>query len=85
METAVSNLLPGVVCENTFFERLFASPAAVIAALFVTGTFLIASSLLRATGSPLEDAPWWRASLVGLAQAVAIVPGRLEPAMLVCK
>jgi undecaprenyl-diphosphatase len=58
-----------------FFEGLFASPAAVVAALFVTGAFLIASSLLRATGRPLEDASWWKASLVGLVQALAIVPG----------
>jgi undecaprenyl-diphosphatase len=58
-----------------FFEGLFASPGAVMAALAVTGTFLVASSLVRAAGRPLGEAPWWKAVLVGVAQAVAIVPG----------
>ena len=58
-----------------FFEGLFASPAAVVAALAVTGTFLIASSLLKSAGQPLDDAPWWKAALVGVAQGIAIVPG----------
>jgi undecaprenyl-diphosphatase len=58
-----------------FFESLFASPAAVVGALAVTGTFLIASSLLPATTLPVESAPWWKAALVGVAQGIAIVPG----------
>jgi undecaprenyl-diphosphatase len=58
-----------------FFEGLFASPAAVVAALAVTGTFLIASSLLPATTLAAESAPWWKAALVGVAQGIAIVPG----------
>ena len=40
-----------------FFEGLFASPTAVVAALAVTGTFLIASSLLPATTPALETRP----------------------------
>lgn len=58
-----------------FFESLFASPSSVIAALAVTGTFLVASSLLRAGNQPVGDAPWWKAALVGVAQGAAIVPG----------
>ena len=58
-----------------FFEGLFASPTAVVGALAVTGTFLVASSLLPATRQPLDEAPWWKAALVGVAQGVAIVPG----------
>ena len=58
-----------------FFEGLFASPTAVVAALAVTGTFLVASSLLRPASLPLEHAPWWKAVLVGVAQGIAIVPG----------
>jgi undecaprenyl-diphosphatase len=58
-----------------FFEGLFASPAAVVGALAVTGAFLIASSLLPAATVPIEKAPWWRAALVGVAQGIAIVPG----------
>jgi undecaprenyl-diphosphatase len=58
-----------------FFEGLFASPTAVVGALVVTGTFLIASSLLQSAGQPLDRAPWWKAVLIGIAQGVAIVPG----------
>jgi len=58
-----------------FFESLFASPAAVVGALAVTGTFLIASSLLPASTLAVESAPWWRAALIGVAQGIAIVPG----------
>jgi undecaprenyl-diphosphatase len=58
-----------------FFEGLFASPAAVIGALAVTGTFLVASSLLQSAGQPLDLTPWWKAVLIGIAQGVAIVPG----------
>jgi undecaprenyl-diphosphatase len=58
-----------------FFEGLFASPTAVVVALAVTGTFLIASSLLQSASQPLDRAPWWKAVLVGVAQGVAIVPG----------
>jgi undecaprenyl-diphosphatase len=58
-----------------FFEGLFASPSAVVAALAVTGTFLIASSRLPAAAQGLESAPWWKATLVGIAQGIAIVPG----------
>jgi len=58
-----------------FFESLFASPATVAGALAITGTFLIASSLLPATTLALESAPWWRAALIGVVQGIAIVPG----------
>jgi len=58
-----------------FFEGLFATPAAVVAALAVTGTFLIASSLLPATTLAVESITWWKAALVGVAQGIAIVPG----------
>jgi undecaprenyl-diphosphatase len=58
-----------------FFEGLFASPTAVVAALAVTGTFLIAASLLRPATQQLEGAPWWKAAFVGIAQGIAIVPG----------
>jgi undecaprenyl-diphosphatase len=58
-----------------FFEALFAAPGAVVAALAVTGTFLVASAWLPAGRRPLVGSPWWKASLVGVAQAIAIVPG----------
>lgn len=58
-----------------FFEGLFASPASAIGALTVTGSFLIASSLLKPASRPLDGSPWWRASLVGVAQGIAIIPG----------
>lgn len=58
-----------------FFEGLFASPTAVLGALAATGATLIASSLLRGPGRPIGEAPWWKAAVVGVAQAVAIIPG----------
>jgi len=58
-----------------FFAGLFASPAAVVGALAATGTFLVASSLLKGPGRPIGETPWWKAVVVGVAQAVAIVPG----------
>lgn len=58
-----------------FFEGLFAAPGAVVAALAVTGAFLIASSLLPAATLAIERASWWRAALVGVAQGISIVPG----------
>ncbi|HEY5999807.1 MAG TPA: undecaprenyl-diphosphate phosphatase [bacterium] len=58
-----------------FFEGLFAAPGAVVAALGVTGAFLVASALLPAGAQRLDGAPWWKGVLVGVAQAVAIVPG----------
>lgn len=58
-----------------FFEALFASPAAVVGALAVTGALLIASTLLPVGDQPLGRAPWWKAVLAGVAQGIAIVPG----------
>ena len=58
-----------------FFEGLFASPRAVVAALAVTGAFLVASARLPATTLALSRAPWWKAVLIGVAQGIAIVPG----------
>ena len=58
-----------------FFEGLFASPTAVVAALAVTGTLLIASALLQPASLALERAPWWKSVLIGVAQGNAIVPG----------
>jgi undecaprenyl-diphosphatase len=74
----VAATLPTAVIGFTFkdfFEGLFASPTAVVTALAVTGTFLIASSLLPATTLAIERAPWWLAALIGVAQGAAIVPG----------
>jgi undecaprenyl-diphosphatase len=58
-----------------FFEGLFASTHAVGLALFVTAAVLFSGRLVRGTGEPLEKAKGWQALGVGLAQAVAIVPG----------
>jgi undecaprenyl-diphosphatase len=56
-------------------EQLFSSPAAVLVGLAITGTILVASSLIPASTRPLAAFPWWRALLIGTAQGIAIAPG----------
>lgn len=58
-----------------FVEGLFASLIAVGAMLIVTGLVLILADGVRARGVPLRQFRMGEAFLVGLAQAVAIVPG----------
>jgi undecaprenyl-diphosphatase len=53
-------------------EQAFASPVAVSAFLLVTGTILFLTRLVK---SHEEKINWWRALVIGLAQAVAILPG----------
>lgn len=53
-------------------ERAFQSPVAVSAFLLVTGAVLFATRFVRAGGERMN---WWRALVVGCAQAVAILPG----------
>jgi len=53
-------------------EQAFKSPIAVSAFLLVTGTILFLTRLVK---SHEEKINWWRALVIGLAQAVAILPG----------
>ena len=74
----VAATVPTGVIGLTFkgpLERLFASPSAVLIGLAITGAILIASSRIPAPTRPLELTPWWKASLIGVVQGIAIVPG----------
>ena len=53
-------------------EQAFASPIAVSAFLLVTGTILFLTRFVKSHEGKVN---WWRALIIGLAQAVAILPG----------
>ncbi|MDO9069027.1 MAG: undecaprenyl-diphosphate phosphatase, partial [Deltaproteobacteria bacterium] len=50
----------------------FASPIAVSALLLVTGTILFLTRFVKSHEGKIN---WWRALVIGLAQAMAILPG----------
>jgi len=56
-------------------EALFADPLAVGVALLVTGTVLVVSERLAREARSLDGVGWRDAVVVGLAQALALVPG----------
>jgi undecaprenyl-diphosphatase len=58
-----------------FFEGLFDSPRGVSPSLFVTGALLFLASRCPPGGHDLHRTSWWKAMLIGLAQAAAIIPG----------
>ncbi len=60
------------VALKDFFERMFLNPRAAGALFLVTAAFLFASTLRKKPSGPL-DAP--KAAAIGLAQALAILPG----------
>ncbi len=60
------------VAFKDFFERMFLNPRAAGALFLVTAAFLFASALRKRPSGPL-DAP--KAAMIGLAQALAILPG----------
>lgn len=53
-------------------EAAFANPVLVAAMLLVTGAVLFGTRFVRADGRPLG---WGRAIIIGIAQAIAILPG----------
>jgi undecaprenyl-diphosphatase len=58
-----------------FFESLYLTPRTVAPGLFLTGTLLMAVSFLSPGKERLEKIALWKALLIGMVQAVAIVPG----------
>lgn len=60
---------------HDFFERLFGVPIYVIAALFVTGILLFIEGWMRKTIESWELMRLSDAFSIGIAQAIAIVPG----------
>jgi undecaprenyl-diphosphatase len=74
----VLGTIPAVVLGflfEDFFESAFSAPAAVAVLLLVTGLILALGERLGRRERSLEDLRWDDALLVGLAQAVAILPG----------
>ena len=72
------SLLPGALMGlllESFFERLFASPAAVGGLLLVTGILLYASERYQRGGKRLQDMGPCEALIIGLFQGCAIAPG----------
>ena len=66
--------LAGVFAKDVI-ERLFESPVVPGVALFVTGAFLWSSRKALRRATPLERPVWTVALAIGVAQAVALVPG----------
>lgn len=58
-----------------FFERLFASPKVVGYALWVTAGIMWGADRLGRQSGQATGLSWWKALVVGSAQAIAIVPG----------
>jgi undecaprenyl-diphosphatase len=60
---------------DDFFEGLFSNAIAAGAMLLVTGCILWSTRWARDGGVGAGAMTWWRALVVGIAQAVAIIPG----------
>jgi undecaprenyl-diphosphatase len=56
-------------------KALFSEPRLASAALVVCGLWLLAASFLKEGELEAERLPWHKALIVGIAQAVALVPG----------
>jgi undecaprenyl-diphosphatase len=70
--------VPGVLVGyflQDFFEGMFARPAAAAAFLLVTAVLLTASERLGRRERDLDDLGWLDALVVGVGQALAILPG----------
>ncbi|MDD4956765.1 MAG: undecaprenyl-diphosphate phosphatase [Candidatus Omnitrophica bacterium] len=67
----VMALLAGDVIEKMFFS----GPAGVALMLFVTGAALFAAHYSFRRGAPAAKIRWGKALLIGIAQAIAIIPG----------
>ncbi len=71
---SVPGALLGVLFED-WFEQIFGMPKAAAAFLLVTAALLLISEYLARRERTLEAMGWRDALLIGLAQALAIVPG----------
>lgn len=70
--------LPAVILGlsfKKFFENLFEAPLAAGFMLLITGAILWSTRYSKDKGAQLSEMRWWHSLVVGLAQAVAIIPG----------
>lgn len=58
-----------------FFEGLFTNPLLAGVMLLVTGTILFGTRYADGREVKIVDMRWWQAAGVGIAQAIAIIPG----------
>jgi undecaprenyl-diphosphatase len=75
--------LAGLLLED-FFESLFASMMTVGVALLVTGGVLFATVRFPAGQRSVSEVGWRSALLVGVAQAMAIIPGISRSGATIC-
>ena len=66
--------LIGVLFKDVF-ESLFSAPIYVGFAFLVTGAVLWATRYIPQGSQTEQDAPWWKAAVVGVVQGLAITPG----------
>lgn len=74
----VVGTIPAVILGFTlkdFFESLFTDAVAAAGMLLVTGFILFGTRFVKHNPTGLPQMRWWQALVVGIAQAVAIVPG----------
>ena len=70
----VPGAILGVLLQDVF-EQLFGMPKAAAGFLLVTAALLMLSEYLAKRELPITAMSWWHALWIGLAQALAIVPG----------
>ncbi len=73
----------GLSCKG-WFESLFAHTRLVGTAFIATGVVLFATSRARRPRKGWKQFGFWAAGLVGLAQAVAIIPGISRSGLTIC-
>lgn len=69
---------------KSFFERLFTSSTDVAYALLATGAFLAATKFFREGKKTIFSVGLFEAIMIGLAQAVAIIPGISRSGATIC-
>lgn len=72
--TSIPGALFGVLFEDQV-KTLFRAPLSVAIQLMVFGVLLWAVDKYMRLQEPLETMNWWKATLVGVAQALALMPG----------
>lgn len=60
---------------RSFFERVFESPVFAAVSLLITAALLFAGEKVGKLRRDIDDMTWWDGLFIGLAQALAILPG----------
>ncbi len=84
---AVAATIPTAVIGLTFkdsFEAAFAEPVSIAICLIVTGCMLAVLAKVRRGRRGWAEYRWWEAGLIGVAQALAILPGISRSGSTIC-